>query len=120
MTSKSEKIKAELVYVIGKMIQVHNNQNYKAEDLDYDTKTIDIFPCKPIEVDGILYYVDEQANRMGIMMLETLDFLKKKYDFKMDRVGYLPRQEFQLFPTLDNVYNHFFNVLMEKRPDLFK
>lgn len=85
---------------IVKSFSVHSNTIKSPREIKKNTKITDIFPT----VD----YQDEQANRFGMSLMNILFYLNRKYN-KNEVITYKPRQEFELFKTVQDVFDYFEN-----------
>ncbi len=79
----------------------HNNQGYEVDDIASDTRIIDLFPSETGE--------DEQANRLGISLLESWRAICNQLQIIDAEIGYEPREEYQLFSFVEDVMTYFEN-----------
>lgn len=79
----------------------HNNQGFEVDDIASDTKIIDLFPSQTGE--------DEQANRLGISLLESWRAICNTLGIIDAEIGYELREEFQLFTFVEDVIIYFQN-----------
>lgn len=79
----------------------HNNQGFTEDDIAEDTKIIDMFPSKNGE--------DEQANRLGISLLESWRGICNQMGIIDAQIGYDPREEYKMFSVAEDVMIYFEN-----------
>lgn len=89
-----------------------NTIGFSKEDFTAEMKTIDIFPSKPVEENGLLFYVDEQANRFGQALLSCVPFYRIAFNMPNLEVDYQPRTEFENFKTLSDIYEYFESIIL--------
>lgn len=82
----------------------HNNQNYNEDNLGTETRIIDIFPS----LDG----EDEQANRLGIALLEAWRAICLQVNLIDSPTGYDLREEYKMFNVLEEVMTYFENWIL--------
>jgi len=115
--AEHKKIDDQILYLILYHLENCNDQGYKKEDFYFDTKTLEIFPSVPKELNGKLHYVDEQANRFGIALIDMhLDMREHFYipDFCQN---YEERTEFQLFEDVQSIFDYFKREVRRVRTD---
>lgn len=83
-----------LWYNVKKSIEDCNNQGYTIENIQFDSKLMDIFPTQT--------RVDEQANRLGISIQHAI-FVAENYFGKSIEIDYEARQEYDLFETTADI-----------------
>lgn len=83
-----------LWYNVKKSIEDCNDQDYNVENIQFDSKLIDIFPT--------VTKVDEQANRCGISIQHAI-FVAENYFGKNIEIDYEARQEYDIFETASDI-----------------
>lgn len=83
-----------------KSFTVHSTTINSPKEIKRDTKIKTIFPT--------VNNKDEQANRLGMSLLNILFFLNRKYS-KNETIDYKPRKEFELFKNVEDVFDYFYN-----------
>ncbi|KLV14086.1 hypothetical protein [Bacillus anthracis] len=79
----------------------HNDQGYTEDNIATNTKIIDIFPSKNFE--------DEQADRLGISLLESWRSICNEMEILDAEIGYDLREEYQMFSIVEDVILYFEN-----------
>ncbi|HDR4422864.1 TPA: hypothetical protein QCU60_004306 [Bacillus cereus] len=88
----------------------HNNQNYTEDNIGSQTKIIDIFPSENFE--------DEQADRLGISLLESWRGICNEMQIIDSEIGYDLREEYKMFDVVEDVIVYFENwALLCKEED---
>lgn len=82
-----------------KSFTAHSKHIRHSDEIQKNTRIIDIFPT--------ITKKDEEANRFGMALLNTLFYLNKKFNAQV-RVDYKPREEFDRFKTVQDVYDYFY------------
>jgi hypothetical protein len=91
---------AEIIFAtLIKIISVHSKSNISEEQVELNQKILDLFPTKT--------YTDEQANRFGSVIFDMIIFCNKIFA-KDIRIDFDPREEYQIFETVNDVYHYFF------------
>lgn len=116
----SKKLDDELWYIILKCLEIHNNTGYTFDSFEFGTRTLDVFPSEPTNINGEWIYCDEQANRFGQSLLDVTMRIREFYQLPYFEDGYELRTEFHVFPTVTDVFNHFKRNLLAARPELIQ
>lgn len=82
----------------------HNNQGFTEDHIATDTRIIDLFPTETGE--------DEQANRLGISLLESWRAICNQTGLIDVEIGYDPREEYKLFTFVEDVMVYFQNWVL--------
>ncbi|MGR9594407.1 hypothetical protein [Bacillus thuringiensis] len=83
-----------LWYNVKKSIEDCNDQGYTIENIQFDSKLIDIFPT--------VTKIDEQANRCGISIQHAI-FVAENYFGKSIEIDYEARQEYDIFENVGDI-----------------
>ncbi|MCC2380925.1 hypothetical protein LKM00_26365 [Bacillus wiedmannii] len=83
-----------LWYNVKKSIEDCNDQGYNIENIQFDSKLINIFPT--------VNRIDEQANRMGISIQHAV-FVAEGYFQIPIEIDYEARQEYDIFETAADI-----------------
>lgn len=86
-------------------ICVHCQKELQPRSITPQTLLIELFPTKNGR--------DEQANRLGNMMINLFEYFNRVFHLRL-QMDYEPRQEFQLFKDVESVYRYWLKRILNK------
>ena len=89
-------------FVLTEYAERYNTQGFTKSTIERTTKLLDLFPSQPQKIDGVWVYADEQANRCGLMIVDTVVYLKHMYHVPFT-IDYPFRSEFVNFKTIGDI-----------------
>lgn len=100
-----DELKENIWNVIKKEAVRHCAFVINEKDLHHETEALEVFPTHLSETQP---YFDEHANRYGLMIASAWLKITEEYNIYI-KVDFEVRKEFQLFPTLGDVYRYIYS-----------
>lgn len=97
---QNEKLSSHIWAAILKSVSMHSTTTKDIKEIKKNSEIRELFPSKT--------NVDEEANRLGISILNVLFHLNAKYGVD-EKINYKPRTEYELFQTIEDIHQYFFD-----------
>jgi hypothetical protein len=104
---RREEIKKEIWELIKKEVSIQSVYEVNKDALDKETSALSLFPT---HLAGEFAFIDEHANRYGLMIAKVWIELCVQYEIYL-KMDYDVRTEFDIFPTLGHVYQYIYSKL---------
>lgn len=101
-------------------IKRYNEKGFDENNICRTTELLHIFPSKPSYHKGEYHFHDTQANACGVALIQAFKMIRLEtgLDEKIG-IGYEPREEFERFKTVQDVMQHFKEVVVTAKGEGF-